>query len=384
MRFFHLSDLHIGKQLHNYTLYEEQSDILNQIVEKTKEFRPDVILISGDIFDRTVPSGEAYELFDQFLLSLSKTNIPVFIIAGNHDSPKRLSYASTFLKEHNIHISVMPPTKEDEFLKKIILDDKWGSVTFYLLPFTKPSYIRHLFSEGEITDYDSAIKHLLEREEIDFSKRNVILSHQFYQAGDWETKTCDSEQILISVGGTDRVDAILLKDFDYSALGHLHGAQRVKFSSIRYSGSPLKYSISEEHHTKAILMVELEEKGTPAQITSIPLTPLREVRTEKGKLEDILECFSEGCDDYVRVILTDEIDPVRPKEKLSAVFSHLLEYRVDNQRTRQYLSKEETRLEKIEPMEAFDSFYQEIHKIPLTKSQKTLLEEIMMETEKER
>ena len=384
MRFFHLSDLHIGKQLHSYSLKEEQEDILNQIVDRAKEYQPDVILICGDIFDKIVPSGEAYEMFDRFLMDLSETGIPILIIAGNHDSPKRLSYASSFLEKHKIYISVMPPLSEEEHLKKVIFSDEYGEVDFYLLPFTKPGYIRHFFEEGIITDYESAIRELLSREEIDFTKRNVLLSHQFYQADDWMVETSASEQMILSIGGSDRVDAAVIKDFDYAALGHLHGPQRVKFPGIRYCGTPLKYSVSEEFHHKSITMVTLKEKGTPVSIDTIPLIPLRDVRTKRGELEDILrEASEENCHDYVRVILTDEQEPVRPKEKLSLVYDHLLEYRIDNQRTRSVLTEAEHGLEHQTPMDAFAAFYEEIHKTPLTEEQRNQMEMIILQAEEE-
>lgn len=246
------------------------------------------------------------------------------------------------------------------------------------MPFTKPGYVRHLFEEGVITDYESAVREILAREEIDFCRRNVLLSHQFYQAADWEVETSDSEQVILSIGGTDKVDAELIRSFDYAALGHLHNPQRVKFPNIRYCGTPLKYSVSEEHHKKSVSLVTLQEKGEPVQIEAIPLVPLRDVRTERGKLEEILARAGDtSCEDYIRVILTDEPEPIHPKEKLSAVFPHLLEYKLDNQRTRSILTETETALEHLTPMEAFRSFYEEIHKIPFTEEQKELMEQVI-------
>ena len=384
MRFFHLSDLHIGKQLHEYSLFSDQEYILRQILTKAEEYEPDAVLICGDIYDKTVPAGEAYEIFDRFLMGLSGLHIPVLIIAGNHDSPKRLSYASSFLEKHQIFISTMPPRSEDEYLKKITLSDSYGPVNFYLLPFTKPAYVRHLFSEGQVFDYDSGIRELLNRETIDENQRNVILSHQFYQASDWMTKTCDSEQVILSVGGTDRVDAALLRSFDYAALGHLHGSQRVKFPGIRYCGSPLKYSISEEHHKKSITLVTLKEKGCPAEIEEISLSPLRDVKTLRGKLEEILNLSTdENRHNFVSVLLTDDIDPIRPKEKLCQAFDFLLDYRIDNQRTRSILTEQEHAFDHLTPIEAFCAFYEEIHKIPLTEEQRITMEQMMEEVKED-
>lgn len=379
MRFFHLSDLHIGKQLHSYPLKEEQEYILHQIIQKAEEYQPDAILICGDIFDKTVPSGEAYEIFDHFLMELAALGCPVLIIAGNHDSPQRLSYASSFLDLHQIYISTMPPDAPSERLKKVTLSDGYGEVDFYLFPFTKPAYVRHLFEEGVVTDYESAVKEILAREEIDFSRRNVLLSHQFYQAADWEVTRSDSEQIIVSVGGTDKVDVSLIRSFDYAALGHLHGPQRVKFPNVCYCGSPLKYSVSEEYHKKSIFLVTLEKKGDPVRIEKIPLVSIRDVKTEKGTLEEVLERGKQGIgeQDYVRVVLTDEQEPVHPKEKLTAVFSHLLEYKLDNQRTRNILTEKDSILEQLTPLEAFAAFYEDIHKVPLTKGQKELVEQVL-------
>jgi exonuclease SbcD len=247
MKLFHISDLHIGKQLHFYNLKDNQIEILKQITEKARQYRPDAIIIAGDIYDKSVPSAEAYQIFDQFLNDLSEISpsIPILIIAGNHDSAERLNYASSFLEKHKIYISVLPPQKEEEGLKKVVLTDEYGDVNFYLLPFTKPGYVRHLFAEGVVTSYDTAVAALIERENIDYTRRNVLVSHQFYVAGDKLPETCESEQVYISVGGIDSVDIAAVRQFDYVALGHLHGPQHIGVKQIRYSGTPLKYSVSE-------------------------------------------------------------------------------------------------------------------------------------------
>lgn len=189
MKIFHISDLHIGKQLHLYNLRRLQEEAFAQIVEQAKLHRPDVLIIAGDIYDKSIPSGEAYDIFDTFLNALAdiKPSIPVLIIAGNHDSAARLKFASSFFRRHNIHISAMPPQSEQQLLEKITLQDAYGDVNFYLLPFTKPGYVRKLFEDGKITDYDSAVRALLERESIDYSKRNVLVAHQFFIARVFDT-----------------------------------------------------------------------------------------------------------------------------------------------------------------------------------------------------
>lgn len=386
MRFFHLSDLHIGKQLHAYNLKENQQAVLSQITEKAREYRPDAILICGDIFDRAVPSGEAYTVFDKFLQELSSITpaIPVLIIAGNHDNAQRLDYASSFLEKHQIYLSVSAPAQQEEHLKKVVLHDKHGEVNFYLLPFLKPGYVRQLFAEGVVHDYESAVREILRREEIDYGKRNVLLSHQFYTNGGQAPERCESEQLVISLGGLENVDASVVEKFDYAALGHIHGAQMVKFPHIRYCGTPLKYSVSEEHHKKSITMVTLEEKGAQALIETIPLTPLQDVRKARGLLQEVIEkATDENCHDFLSVTLTDEKEPYHPKEQLEEVYDSILEVRIDNTRTRNRIGESQGETFCVQPMEMFRSFYQEMQGQPMTAQEEALVEEMVDEWREE-
>lgn len=377
MRFFHLSDLHIGKQLHAYSLRENQQAVLAQIVERAEELHPDAILICGDIFDRAVPSGEAYTIFDEFLQALSAIipNIPVLIIAGNHDNAQRLNYASSFLEKHHIYVSTTVPKKH---LKKIVLKDEFGEVDFYLLPFVKPGYVRHLFEEGAITSYESAIGEILKREQIDYNRRNVLLSHQFYTNSGQAPELCESEQSVLTIGGLDNVDVSVVESFDYVALGHIHGAQIVKFPYIRYCGTPLKYSVSEEHHKKSITMVTMGEKGTEPVIDTIPLVPIQEVRRERGLLKEVIaRADRENCHDFLSITLTDEKEPYHPKEQLEEVYDHILELRIDNERTRS-LFREQGEMEfSMHPLEVFRSFYQEMQGQPLTPEEEEILSGIL-------
>lgn len=379
MRIFHISDLHIGKQLYYYDLRECQEAALLQIAGRAREYRPDVILIAGDIYDRSAPSGEAYELFDKFLNNLAdiQPSIPVLIIAGNHDNPKRLKFASSFLEKNNIYIETMPPQKEEEHLKKVVLQDEHGPVNFYLLPFLKPGYVRGLFKEGTVTDYNSAVRAVLEREEIDFSQRNVLVAHQFFVSGGKGPETCDSELASISVGGIDSVDVDCVRRFDYVALGHIHGAQQIGEKHIRYSGTPLKYSVSEEHHNKGIQLAVLGEKGSEVMLQRIPIQPLREVRSIRGELAEVLAAARpENRDDYVSVTLTDE-DVYRPKDLLEERYSHILEVRVDNRRTRARLEFEDAGGGNPDPLESFAEFYQEMNGQPISQEEETVLKEII-------
>lgn len=380
MKLFHISDLHIGKQLHYYNLKDNQVEILNQIVDKAKEYRPDVILIAGDIYDKSVPSAEAYTIFDQFLNKLSdiKPNIPILIIAGNHDSAERLNYASSFLEKHNIYISVLPPQKEEEYLKKIVLKDEYGEVCFYLLPFVKPGYVRHLFAEGVVTSYDTAITALLERENINYNERNVLVSHQFYISGSITPETCDSEQVYISVGGIDSVDITSIKNFDYVALGHLHGSQQIGEKHIRYSGTPLKYSVSEEKHDKSITMVTLAEKDTDIQIQKIKLTASQDVRREKGMLAEIINRVTDAnSQDYISITLTDETDIYKPKDQLEEYYDHILEIKIENSRTKAQLENTYSESSVLNPFEAFKEFYQEMHNVPLSEEEEQIINDVI-------
>lgn len=386
MKIFHLSDLHIGKQLNGYSLKENQEKVLNQIVDYAAAQQPDAVLICGDIYDKTAPSGEAYTMFGNFLEALSgiKPEITVLIIAGNHDSPERLSYASAFLERHRIHLSVFPPRSQEEYLKKVILRDENGPVNFYLLPFLKPGYVRQLFLDNQPEGYESAIRAVLERETIDAGERNILLSHQFYAAGNKDPETCESEQAVIMAGGLDRVDASVLSDFDYIALGHLHGSQKVGKAFIRYCGTPYKYSVSEENHKKSVTVVNIGKKGDEPELEFLPLNGIQDVRRERGTLSEILKRASEEKrHDYVSVTLTDEEEPYRVRERLEEVFDHLLELRVDNERTRQKRLEEGETVPVLKPLEAFRQFFKAVRGEEMTMEEEQAMERIVQEAKEE-
>lgn len=382
MKIFHISDLHIGKQLHCYNLKDLQTEILCQIAGKAEEHRPDIILIAGDIYDKSIPSGEACEIFDEFLNRLAniKPSIPVLIIAGNHDSAMRLKFASSFLEKNNIHISVLPPQKEEEHLKKIVLKDEYGNVNFYMLPFTKPGYVRNLFGEEAADNYNNAVRAVIEREQIDTSERNVIVAHQFFVSSTKEPEKCDSELAYISVGGIDSVDVECIRRFDYAALGHIHGAQSIGEEYIRYSGTPLKYSVSEEHHKKGITMVTLGEKNSPVQYEQLPLCASRDVRSVTGTLEEVIAMASEeNHKDYVSITLTDENGIYRPKDQLEEHYENILEVKLDNRRTKSRLETVDETEEILSPIEAFRDFYQIINDQSLGTSEEEIMTEIISE-----
>lgn len=381
MKFFHLSDLHIGKQLHRYSMTAEQRDILEQIVALAKEEQPDAVIVAGDIYDSAVPSAESVSLFDHFLTALSelKPQPDIFLIAGNHDSAKRLDFASSILARHHVHIAGMPPVRADEFIKRVTRTDAYGEVDFYLLPFVKPSYVRGLFPEETLT-YDLAVRRLLERETLCEERRNVMISHQFYTAGASGPTVCDSEVRL--VGGIENVDVSVLQPFDYAALGHIHRPQKIGSERYRYCGTPLAYSVSEAGDEKSVTVVELLEKGESPVLRTLPLTPLRQVRKLVGTLADILAAADASSrDDYVSITLTDEVEAYQPKERLEEYFDHILEIRIDNARTRNILSFAKE-AESLDPYEAFCRFFAEINGRELTEQEDMLLKRIW-ETEQE-
>lgn len=386
MKFFHISDLHIGKMLNGYSLRENQEEVLRQIVDYAALHQPEAVLICGDIYDKTMPSGEAYTMFGTFLEQLSslKPQPAVLIIAGNHDSPERLAYAGPFLEKHCIHLSVFPPRNPEESIKKVVLQDEYGPVNFYLLPFLKPGYVRGVFEEEEIDEYESAIRKLIKREHVNQGERNVILSHQFYGSPGKNPETCDSETAVLFSGGLDRVDGSVLSEFDYAALGHLHGSQRVGRENIRYCGTPYKYSVSEEHQKKSITVVTMGGKGEPLQYEFLPLKGIQDVRREKGSLHEVLTRGKQGrCHDFVSVTITEEEEPYHMREQLEEVYDHLLEFRIDNERTRNSLKEEETFLPVQSPFEVFLQFYETVHHAAMDEESQNAMEQVILKAREE-
>lgn len=379
MKLFHLSDLHIGKQLHRYNMSAEQREILGQIVALAEKEKPDAVILAGDIYDSPVPSAEAVSIFDEFLTGLCgiEPQITVLIIAGNHDSAKRLDFARNILAKHRVHIAGMPPMHQGEWIDRVTLSDIYGEVDFYLLPFVKPSYVRNLFPEESLS-YDTAVKKLIERETIDETRRNVILSHQFYTAGGTEPRTSDSE--VRFVGGIENVDVKALAPFDYAALGHIHRPQRMGQEVYRYCGTPLQYSVSEAGETKSVTVVELSAKGEEPLIWELPLIPMRRVRKLTGTLKEILSgANEENRHDFVSITLTDEIEAYQPKEQLEEQFDHILEIRIDNARTRRLLEFSEEETEELDPYTAFQRFFEEMNGREMTEQEDALLCQVMQE-----
>ena len=331
MKFFHLSDLHIGLKLINRDLREDQEYILQQITELAVREQPDAVVVAGDIYDKAVPSAEAVEVFDHFIAGLTKAlpDTSVMLISGNHDSGPRVNCFRSVLSRQNVHMIGLPPRTEEEFIEKAVLTDEYGRVNFYLLPFVKPSMVKRVVGtdeNGNNLSYNETLTRLIGREQINEEERNVLVSHQFYlPAGKNadEVERMDSE--IRTVGNIDQVSAGILERFDYAALGHIHKPMKVGSGSIRYCGTPLACSVSEAEQQKGIVMVEMGPKGD-VEISTLPLEPLRQVRVIRGELEEVL---AKGCGDYVTVILTDrvDLDIFDMQDRIRNAFPKLLEIR---------------------------------------------------------
>ena len=351
MRFAHISDLHIGKRFNEFSLYEDQEYILGKIINIIDENSVEGLIIAGDVYDKSVPSGEAVTLLDNFLVAIAKRRIPVFMISGNHDSGERLAFGGRLLDASGIYIS---PVYNGEAYH-VTLDDKFGKINIYMLPFIKPSNVKRYY-ENEINSYTDAIKTVIDSMNINENERNILITHQFV------TGATRSESEDISVGGSDNVDASVMEMFDYVALGHIHKPQTCGKDYIRYSGTPLKYSFSEAGDKKSVTIIELNEKNN-LKIDTVPLIPLRDVVELRGTYEELTErSFYEGTtyrDDYVRITLTNEEDVVDAISKLRLIYKNLARLDYDNKRTRENQSIEMlNEVQEKTPLELFSRLYE--------------------------
>ena len=379
MRLFHLSDLHIGKYLHGFSLIEDQKYILDQILELIRERKPDALLIAGDIYDKSAPSGEAVSVFDEFLTRLAglKDGPTVCIVSGNHDSGDRLSYGSRLFAEHKIYIAGNAPGKEQPEISKVTLQDSDGDVNIYLLPFFRPSYVREIPGFEEVRSYEEAMKALIAGLDLAEEKRNVLVCHQFFTNCGQEPERSDSE--TIHVGGQDNIDISSAAAFDYVAAGHIHRPQTLGNGTVRYCGSPLKYSVSEAGWDKSVTEIELGKKGD-VTISTLPLRPLHDVRKIQGTLEVLTspETLREADpEDYVSVILTDEEDLYEPGLALSRAYPRLLEWRVENSRTRAEMQDRIIQEEKKSILELFGDFYEQMRGAALDENQTDVMKTIV-------
>lgn len=365
MKFFHLSDLHIGLKLMNRDLREDQEFIFRQITETAAREQPDAVVIAGDIYDKAVPSAEAVEVFDHFIADLTAA-VPrgaIMMISGNHDSAPRVNCFRNILSRQNLYMVGQPPQREDEYIEKVTLEDEHGKVNFYLLPFVKPSMVKMAVGtdeNGNNLSYNETVRRLIEREKIDQSQRNVLVSHQFYLPSGKkaeEMERMDSE--IRTVGNIDQVSADILDIFDYGALGHIHKSMKAGGDRFRYCGTPLACSVSEAGQEKGILMVELGKKGEEPGISVLPLKPLRQVRVIRGSLQEVL---GQACEDYVSAILTDkaDLDVIDMQDRLRHTFPNLLEVRRESLRKADYTAELKSEDDMLDPYELCCSFLQEL------------------------
>lgn len=372
----HLADLHLGKRVNGFSMMEDQEYILNRILEIMEEEQPDGLLIAGDVYDKTIPPAEAVRRMDDFLTAVAAKHVPVFLISGNHDSAERVAFGHQLMQGSGIWISPV----YDGTIRHHTLEDRWGEVNIYLIPFLRPSVVRSFFPDVEIEDYTDALRTIIEDLQVDTSRRNVVLAHQFVTAAGALPETCDSEQL--SVGGLDRVDGSVFSPFDYTALGHLHGPQRVGSETIRYAGSPLKYSFSELHQKKSVTVAELRAKGE-TEIRQIPLQPRREMTELRGTFEKILEeARKKGAPqtDYYHMILTDEIDVVDALSRLREYYPNIMLLDYDNRRTRS--QKEVEQLDRVEertPGELFAALYEQQNGQEMDSDRKEYLDGLIRE-----
>lgn len=321
MRFLHLADLHLGKQMNDLSLLPDQEYILEQILSIAKSERVDAVLISGDVYQRSAPQAEAMSLFDRFVSGLAAQGKKVFVISGNHDSALRISYFSSLIRSAGVCVSEAFEGK----MQHVSLEDDYGELNVWMLPFLRPAQVKRFLPEEKIVSYQDAVEAVLRQTPVDLRKRNLLMCHQFITG----CETSDSEER--AVGGLDNIDASVLDGFDYVALGHIHKPQPVKQDTIRYAGSPLKYSFSEANHSKSVTLVDLEEKGR-VTVRTLPLYPLHEVRLLEGMMKELLQLpYSE---DYVWITVHDELVPPDARVTLSVTFPNMMKFSVVNSRTK--------------------------------------------------
>lgn len=371
MKFLHLADLHLGKRVNGFSMLEDQAHILRQILAILDDEQPDGVLIAGDVYDKSVPSVEAVGLLDGFLTELRARGVPVLLISGNHDSPERLAFGGRVMDSCGIHISPV----YDGALAPVTLHDEFGPVHVWLLPFVKPAHVRRWFPDADIESYTDAVAEAVAHMDIDTATRNVLVTHQFVTGG---TRSGSEE---LSVGGTDNVDSGVFAPFDYVALGHLHGAQHIGRETIRYAGSPLKYSFSEARQHKSVTVVTLGEKGD-VQVRTAALTPLRELREIRGSYDELTaRSFYEHTtyrSDYLHLILTDEQDVFDAISRLRTIYPYLMTLDYDNARTRAAGGMSvPAETERRTPLELFEALYTRQNHQPMSEVQRAYIAQLM-------
>ena len=376
MRIMHLSDLHIGKTILEQTLIEDQKYILNQIIDIIKNEKVDTVVIAGDVYDRTVPSSEAVELLDYFLnVLIKKEKVKVLIISGNHDSKERLGFGSKIFEEEGLYIQ----TTYNGNIRKVELEDEYGTINFYMMPFIKPIDVKNYFDD-EIENYDYAFQKIMEHESINIDERNMLIAHQFVTNLGKEPERCDSETLVI--GGTENIDVSNFEKFDYVALGHIHGPQKVGRDTVRYSGTLLKYSFSEVFHNKSVPIIDFKEKGN-LEYKLIPLKPIRDMRVIEGPLEELIkeENYKTGnVEDYIRAIITNEEPIYDAIGQIRKIYPNTLRVDINNSKTNMVFENNLTQIDNIKmksEIELFDDFFKMQNNVNLNENQKEIIENIV-------
>lgn len=377
MKLMHISDLHIGKRVNEFSMLEDQEYILNEIIKIAKDENISGIIIAGDVYDKTVPPIEAVDLADEFLTKLVEENISIYMISGNHDSPERLNFGSRIMEKNNLFIC----GEYDGDLRKIVIEDEYGKLNIYFLPYIKPSIVNNKLGL-ETKTYDESVKEALKVIDIDVESRNILIAHQFVTFGSTIPELSDSE--TKSLGGIDNVDASVFDKFDYVALGHIHKPQKIGREVIRYSGSPLKYSFSECNHKKSVCIVDFKEKNN-CEIKLVPLIPKRDMKQLKTSMEDLKSgniLSSIPSDTYMHITLTDDEEVIDAISKVREIFKNVMVLDFDNKRNGENLSDTTITSEDLKqktPKELFVDFFSSQNNVELTKSQNEIISNIVNE-----
>lgn len=370
MRILHLSDLHIGKRLKEYSMLEDQKYILSQILEICDNEKIECVVIAGDVYDKTVPPAEAVMVFDNFIYSVTERKIPVVMISGNHDSAERIAFGGRIMSAGGVYISPVYSGK----IEPVVLEDKYGEVNFYLLPFVRPTTVRQYHSDRRIESFTDAMEAVVDNIEIDSTKRNIMVTHQFVTG----SQLSQSEEFFI--GGTENIDGGIFEKFDYVALGHIHRPQFAGSKKIRYCGSQLKYHFDEVNQEKTYTIADIDEKGN-VEITEIPVEPIRQVKAYKGSYEKLTDKSFYGninTEDYIYITLTDEEDIPDGARKLKKIYPNLLQLFYDNSRTRTTtVIRSDVRNEKLPPTEIFSEFYESRRNHKMTDEQRKFIEQLI-------
>ena len=380
MKLMHLSDLHLGKLVLEQSMIDDQKYILNQIIDIVKKEKVDIVLIAGDVYDKSIPTIEAVNLFSNFLTKLYKLKVLVFVISGNHDSKDRLSFGNELFVYNGIYIEGI----FNGNLRCETINDKYGKLNIYMLPFIKPVEIKRFYRDEIIDTYEDAIKCILKHSSINKSERNIIMVHQFVTSLGEDVIRSDSESI--SLGGIDNIDVTLFKDFDYVAMGHIHGPQKVGRETVRYSGSPLKYSFSEVNQKKSVCIIEFNSKGD-INISKIPLIPIRDMRVIKGPFDKLIskEIINlENKNDYLDVILTDDDYIINAIGKLRKFYPNILKLEYENKiSSNEILDNIDIDKNNMFPIDLFSEFYKMQNGIELSTKKKKIIEEVIKEVNDE-